>query len=106
MKDLTIALNLGKPPENIAPKVLFDKIGVRLDEVIKKAGPERLGKALFAPDKPLSNSDWESLRTIANDLEEEYKIRRNTLLTRLDVTIDSFKVGYYKFLLKIYLCIN
>lgn len=38
LKSITIQLNVGKPPENIAPKVLFEKINTRLDEVIRKAG--------------------------------------------------------------------
>lgn len=38
LKSITIQLNVGKPPDNIAPKALFEKINTRLDEVIRKAG--------------------------------------------------------------------
>lgn len=83
---------MGKPPDNIAPKMLFDKIASRLDEVIKKAGPKRLGKPLFNPSKTFTPEQWKILQAIQQDLDEEYDLRRRMFLSRLDVTIQSFQV--------------
>ena len=35
LKEIAITLNLGKPPDNILPKALFEKINGRLDEMSK-----------------------------------------------------------------------
>lgn len=91
LKDISITLGLGKPPNNIPPKVLFEKINVRLDETIRTAGEKRLSTPLFSPAKNLSNEQWNRLDKLQKDLDTEYDLRRKMLLTRLDVTIQSFK---------------
>ena len=35
LKEIAITLKLGKPPDNISPKILFDKINGRLNEISK-----------------------------------------------------------------------
>ncbi|XP_055629535.1 protein FAM98A [Toxorhynchites rutilus septentrionalis] len=91
LKDISITLGLGKPPNNIPSKILFEKINVRLDETIKTAGEKRLSKPLFAPSKNLSMEQWNKMENLHKDLDTEYDLRRKMLLTRLDVTIQSFK---------------
>ncbi|KAL1376755.1 hypothetical protein pipiens_016712, partial [Culex pipiens pipiens] len=91
LKDISITLGLGKPPNNIPAKVLFEKINVKLDETIRTAGEKRLSTPLFAPGKNLSNEQWNRLDKLQKDLDTEYDLRRKMLLTRLDVTIQSFK---------------
>lgn len=91
LKDISITLGLGKPPNNIPSKVLFEKINVKLDETIRTAGEKRLSCALFSPGKNLSNEQWNRLDKLQKDLDTEYDLRRKMLLTRLDVTIQSFK---------------
>lgn len=91
LKDISITLGLGKPPNNIPAKVLFEKINVRLDETIRTAGEKRLSTPLFSPGKNLSNEQWNRLDKLQKDLDTEYDLRRKMLLTRLDVTIQSFK---------------
>lgn len=40
----------------------------------------------------LTDKQWNQLGDIQKELHEEYKIRRKMLLTRLDVTLQSFEV--------------
>lgn len=49
------------------------------------------GEPLFKPSKPLSYEDWQELESLQRDLDAEYDLRRDMLLTRLDVTIQSFQ---------------
>lgn len=86
-------MNLGKPPENISAEALFTKICTRLDENLRAIpdGQKRIGKPLFNPKKPLNDEQWHSIAQIQAALEEEYNLRRKVLVTRLDVTIQSFK---------------
>lgn len=93
MKDIAITLNLGKPPDNISAEALFNKITTRLDETLKSVpdADKRIGQPLFNPKKTLNDEQWHSITKIQAALEEEYNLRRKMLMTRLDVTIQSFK---------------
>ncbi|XP_055533270.1 protein FAM98A-like [Wyeomyia smithii] len=91
LKDISITLGMGKPPNNIPAKVLFEKINVRLNDTIRIAGEKRLSCPLFAPKKNLTMEQWNKLDRLQKDLDTEYDLRRKMLLTRLDVTIQSFK---------------
>lgn len=91
LKDISMTLGLGKPPNNIPVKVLFEKINHHLDDTIRIAGEKRLSTPLFVPMKNLSMEQWNKLDSLHKDLDNEYDLRRRMLLTRLDVTIQSFK---------------
>jgi hypothetical protein len=93
LKDIAITLNLGKPPENISPESLFNKITSQLDETIKAIpdATKRIGKPLFNPKKSLNTDQWNKIAKIQHELDDEYNLRRKMLMTRLDVTIQSFK---------------
>lgn len=67
---------------------------------ITHTGPNQLGKPLFKPDKPLKESQWKRLEQLRNDLDDEYDLRRQMLITRLDVTIQSFQVLYKVYCMK------
>ena len=86
-------MNLGKPPENISAEALFNKITSRLDDTMKAVpdAEKRIGKPLFNPKKALNDEQWHKLSKIQSTLEDEYNLRRKMLMTRLDVTIQSFK---------------
>lgn len=86
-------MNLGKPPENISAETLFQKISTRLDETLKTIAnsEKRIGKPLFNPKKILNDEQWLTIAKIQATLEEEYNLRRKMLMTRLDVTVQSFK---------------
>uniref|UniRef100_A0A182YE84 Uncharacterized protein n=1 Tax=Anopheles stephensi TaxID=30069 RepID=A0A182YE84_ANOST len=91
LKDICITLGMGKPPNNVPPKALFERINSSLDETIRKAGENRLSKPLFNPKERLTVEQWAKLEKLQKDLDQEYDLRRKMLLTRLDVTIQSFK---------------
>lgn len=84
---------MGKPPENIAPDALFAKINEKLDETLKAIpnADKRIGKPLFNPKSTLTDDQWHKIAEIQAALEEEYNLRRKMLMTRLDVTVQSFK---------------
>ncbi|XP_005175089.3 protein FAM98B [Musca domestica] len=90
LEQLTKDLGLGKPPENITAKAFFDKLNFKLEEVIRTMKPGVVNEPLFRNTKSLSDKQWEQLEDIHRDLDEEYNLRRQMLLTRLDVTIQSF----------------
>jgi protein FAM98B len=58
--------------------------------VIARASPELLGKPLFSGQ--LSEKQWQQLNDLQADLQQEYTMRRQLLLKRLDVTVQSFQV--------------
>lgn len=116
LKKMLLVLNFPKPPANIPADVFFTKVQARvsildqtfqcklelsslinyfllqLKEVLSKAPPALLSEPLFT--QKLTNKDWHTLEQFYNELYDEYRIRREMLLTRLDVTIQSFEVNY------------
>lgn len=49
------------------------------------------GINLFAPSRSLSFEEWKKIEKLQHELDMEYDLRREMLLTRLDVTIQSFQ---------------
>nr|XP_034196685.1 protein FAM98A isoform X2 [Osmia lignaria]XP_034196686.1 protein FAM98A isoform X2 [Osmia lignaria] len=88
LKDMLIAFNFEKPPPDITTEKLFTRLENKLTEVLKAAPPELVGKPLL--DKEFSEADWKELEHVQQELHEEYRIRRDMLLKRFDVTMQSF----------------
>ncbi|KAK0095367.1 hypothetical protein PV326_008562 [Microctonus aethiopoides] len=88
LKNMLVALQFGKPPDNISTEQLFNKLESKLKTIVSSASPDLLGKPLVIGE--LSPAQWEKLDQLQNDMMEEYKIRREMLLKRLDVTVQSF----------------
>ncbi|EEC02016.1 conserved hypothetical protein [Ixodes scapularis] len=91
MKGMLMTLGFGKPPPNITPAQLFSKTETKVRELLPKAGPDTLGKPLFQGG--LTEKQWFALAKLQAQMQEEYRIRRETLIKRLDVTVQSFKWG-------------
>ncbi|XP_030761221.1 protein FAM98A [Sitophilus oryzae] len=89
MRLILQTLRFPKPPANITITQLFDKLDTTIPLAIKKAGRDLIGSGIFSGF--LSDKQWEILKGVQNDLDNEYKIRREMLLTRLDVTVQSFQ---------------
>ncbi|XP_057657956.1 protein FAM98B isoform X1 [Diorhabda carinulata] len=89
MRLILQTLRFPKPPANISIQTLFQKLVPTIPIVINKAGMDIVGKGIF--NGFLSNQQWDILNGVQEDLHKEYKIRREMLLTRLDVTIQSFQ---------------
>lgn len=91
LEQMTKHLGLGKPPENISPKALFDKLNFKVEEILRSLKPGVISEPLFRNTKALTNEQWAELEAIHGDLDQEYNLRRQMLLTRLEVTIQSFQ---------------
>lgn len=89
LKFLLLALKFNKPPPNISPAMLFQKVQPKLQETVKLAGADLTGKPLF--NGFLSDKQWHDLTNVQKDLDTDYTIRREMLLKRLDCTIQSFQ---------------
>ncbi|KAK6636213.1 hypothetical protein RUM43_009871 [Polyplax serrata] len=89
LKCMLIALQFNKPPDNITSPILFSKVEQKLQEVLKAANPELLGNPLFTGN--LSDKQWQTLQDVQSELQNEYRLRRELLIKRLDVTIQSFQ---------------
>ncbi|XP_044269345.1 protein FAM98A isoform X1 [Tribolium madens] len=89
MRKILMTLRFHKPPPNITIPQLFQKVCPTVQTTVQKVGNELVGKPAF--QGTLSDKQWETLNGVQKDLNNEYKIRREMLLTRLDVTIQSFQ---------------
>lgn len=65
-------------------------VPTQVKELISK-NPNQIGKPLMKCR--MSDKQWDVLTKINEALTQEYTLRRETLLKRLDVTIQSFKWG-------------
>lgn len=90
MKNILVTLKFQKPPDNISPELLFSRLETKLSEVLKTVSTDHLGKPLI--DIELSAKQWDELSKLQEEMHKEYTIRREMLLKRLDVTIQSFLV--------------
>jgi hypothetical protein len=64
---------------------------LQMKEVLDKASPELVGNPMFVG--VLSDKQWHQLSELQKELQEEYHMRREMLITRLDVTIQSFQAS-------------
>ncbi|XP_019855044.1 PREDICTED: protein FAM98A-like [Amphimedon queenslandica] len=77
------------PPPHVTPTMILDKIIKKTQEHISKAPAGFIGKPLVL--QPLSAEQWGTLDRINEALLKEYSVRRQMLLTRCSVTVQSFK---------------
>lgn len=91
MEMLTKDIGLGKPPENVSPKAFFDKINFKVEELLRIISPNIICAPLMKTKVNLTEAQWKKLDEIHADLDAEYNMRRQVLLTRLEVTIQSFQ---------------
>lgn len=91
LRSILADLNLGQPAADVTAGQLFALIGRRVAETIPRADPKRMGPALFTPTQPLSDDQWATVAQFHRDLDAEYDLRRDMLITRLDVTVQSFQ---------------
>jgi len=89
LKEILITLKFPKPPQDINISSLFIKVSVKLQEFLKTVSPILIGKSLVC--NSYCNEQWKCINKVIELLNEEFNIRRAMLLTRLDVTVQSFK---------------
>ncbi|XP_014675004.1 PREDICTED: protein FAM98A-like [Priapulus caudatus] len=88
LKSMLILLSFAKPPPTITPLQLFSKIEPKIKDLTKNVPAHVLGKPILKG--LLSDIQWQNIEAIGQELEKEYTIRRQMLIKRLDVTIQSF----------------
>lgn len=88
LKKILVCLRL-KPPATVAIQQVFDVIEKKLKDLSQPSTPkDEVGGLLFTGC--LTEKQWFNLECIYKEMYQEYKVRRNLLLTRLEVTIKSF----------------
>ena len=91
LEKLGMALGFPKPPASISQEEFCLKLVDRVKQVVNSWTPEILGNPIVA--NPVTPKQWKALTDLNDVFTEEYAIRREMLLTRLDVTIRSFGWG-------------
>ncbi|CAG0886520.1 unnamed protein product [Cyprideis torosa] len=96
LKRLLVALGFPKPPPGLTCDKLFAKVEEKVREFpswVKATMAELPKEALSRPLLMglLSAKQWAILDELSHEMKREYTLRREMLLKRLDVTIQSFK---------------
>jgi hypothetical protein len=89
MKRILVSLGFSKPPASVTATEIWSKIETKCKELISKLPKDYMGKPLFA--MMLNNLQWKQLMHINQALHDDFQMRRELLLTRIDVTVQSFK---------------
>ncbi len=89
LRNILVTLSFPKPPANITPVEIWTKIEARVKELLAKVPKDHLGKPLL--NMLLNDEQWHKLMEINRLMSDDFQMRRELLLTRLDVTIQSFK---------------
>lgn len=89
LNDILLTLNFPKPPQNINTTSLFDKVNTELQTYLKTVPSALIGKSLVC--NSYNNEQWEYINNTIELFNKEFNIRSKMLLTRLDVTVQSFK---------------
>nr|SVE88657.1 EOG090X06T3 [Daphnia sinensis] len=88
LKSALMTLGFSKPPSDISAQQLFNKMGVKIREILASAPKGYPGPPLLKC--ALTEKQWSQLHQLLAELNKDYKLRREMLLTRLDVTVLSF----------------
>ncbi|XP_018336058.1 protein FAM98B isoform X2 [Agrilus planipennis] len=89
LRKILQTLGFSRPPPNITVQTLIQKLTQSIQNTISKANPDLIGNSLF--NGMLSEAQWDKLNDVHKELQEDYTIRRETLLKRLDCTVQSFQ---------------
>lgn len=96
IKNMLTALGIIPPPveANIIPGILFEEIKSEITKIQDYSCQKSKEKNEPIINMPLSVKQWEKLSELQKELHKEYTLRREMLLKRLDVTVQSFLVRY------------
>lgn len=89
MKTILFTLGFPKPPSTVTVNEIWSKVENKCKQLLSELPNGYLGNPLL--NALLSNEQWEQLMKINQTLCDDFQLRRELLLTRLDVTIQSFK---------------
>ena len=85
-----MTLGFSKPPSDLSAQQLFKKTNEKVQQILKQQSSAFLEEPLLK--LALTENQWCKLRELHAELSRDYKLRREMLLTRLDVTFLSFTV--------------
>jgi len=88
LKLILTTLGFSKPPSDLSTQQLFRKTSDKIQEIIRKQPQGFPGESLLRT--ALREDQWYKLKDLHSELSKDYMLRREMLLTRLDVTILSF----------------
>lgn len=89
LKEILLTLKFPKPPQDINTSSLFNKINSKLQDLLKTVPPVLISKSLV--NNAYTTDQWVVINNNVELLNEEFNIRRSMLLTRLNVTVQSFQ---------------
>ncbi|XP_030374466.1 protein FAM98B [Scaptodrosophila lebanonensis] len=78
-------------PKNLNGKTLFEKLQPRLEQRLKQVNRNIVSEPLLKTSKSLTDAQWRMLEAMHKDLDMEYNLRREMMLTRLEATVQSFQ---------------
>ncbi|UYV77038.1 FAM98A [Cordylochernes scorpioides] len=81
MKQMLVALKFGKPPNSITSQQLFGAVVEKLKNILNSAPSGHLSKPLFTG--VLTLKQWDTLSKIQKQIHEQYKLRKEMLITRV-----------------------
>lgn len=86
LKQALITLGCPCPPDSITDATILDKLYVRVERALT-ADPAQLPPPLWHVKLPLSEVEWAQLVARLEHVRREFQLRRQLLLSRLDVTV-------------------
>mgnify|MGYP001810536855 CR=1 FL=1 len=84
-----MTLGFPKPTKSVTIDEIWSKVEAKLKELLAKLPEQHLNKPLLTVQ--LNEHQWTALAKLNEMLSSDFQMRRELLLTRLDVTIQSFK---------------
>ncbi|XP_020909413.1 protein FAM98B [Exaiptasia diaphana] len=88
VNSILLALQVPLPTKDTSVFTIFSQMEHTIRQLLGKLPKDFLGNPLL--QKRLGESQWNKVEQINNQLNSEYSLRRQMLLKRLDVTIQSF----------------
>lgn len=84
LREIIMELGLGKPPESITTAALWNNIAGKVANLLKSGALDPLFEGFLSPNQ------WSQIEKYFGELTADYQKRREMLLKRLDVTVQSF----------------
>ncbi|ALC48794.1 CG5913 [Drosophila busckii] len=91
VEQLTSGLQLGELPKNMNSKLFLERLMPRLEQRLKQTNAAVPSEPLLKSKKPLTDGQWRELDAMQKDLDGEYNLRREMMVTRLEATVQSFQ---------------
>lgn len=93
LREMMQTLGIAKPPAGVTVNALLTRVNERVNEILKKVPAKLKDKPCF--NGHLSEKQWGQLEDLNKEMRQEYLMRREMLLKRLDVTVQSFHVSVF-----------